>query len=106
MTTALLQVPTAHWQPADPWVAAGVCRLGELLVAHGLVEANPASNTGAAYDGGTFLLAPGLFACDEVQVRWGRHAGSAAVQDREVGREAWAELLRRCRASVTAARAA
>jgi hypothetical protein len=105
MTTALLQVPTDGWQAAAPWVTAGVCRLGELLVARGLVEANPASNTGAAYDNGTFLLAPGLFACDALQVRWGRHAGSASVQDRTVTREEWGALLGRCRDSL-AARAA
>ena len=94
------------WQPASPWVTAGVCRLGELLVTRGLAAANPASNAGTSYDNGVFVLAPGHFDFGDLQVRWGRHAGSASVQNREVGRDEWAAILDRARASLAVGRVA
>lgn len=94
MVTEMPQAAAAPtWQAAQPWVAAGVAFLGEMLVARGLCEANPASNSGTAYVHEQFTLEPGRFATAELEVRWDRHVGTGSVQSRPCSRAEWAALL-------------
>ncbi len=84
---------TPTWVPAEPYVTAGIAFLGEVLVARGLCEANPASNAGASFHHAQFVLEPSRFAVRDLEVRWSRHVGASGVQNRPCSRSEWTFLL-------------
>lgn len=109
MTTIAHDRPVSRldgWRPADPWVTADIAFLGEVLVARGLCESNPASNAGEALTHPLFLLEPGRFAAGDLEVRWDRHVGAANRQNRALPRAEWAQLMAAIRVALSQSRAA